>query len=218
MVLFIANSGFRLPLRRNSINLVTKYKMNSNEIDKLSEYIEGVWTNKDQAEECPSLWSNINVSYKRLPEELLKGPSFYVESAYNYMLDRPYKTGVVLLRAIDEKIEMKNYRVIQPEEFWYGSYDDTLLKSICSDRLIEVPEFCSTVFTYSKENDSFDGMTKPGKKCIIPRNDKKTYLDSRISLRKDMYSSWDIGRDIDTNEQVWGATTGAFVFKKITKI
>ena len=46
------------------------------------------------------------------------------------------------------------------------------------------------------------------------RGNIKTYLDSRIIVSPTTYSSWDIGRDIENDNQVWGATSGPFCFEK----
>mmetsp|Transcript_42502 Transcript_42502/g.66567 ORF Transcript_42502/g.66567 Transcript_42502/m.66567 type:complete len:220 (-) Transcript_42502:3940-4599(-) len=212
---FINNLNSCKPTKRYKGENKIICSLNEKHMERFTNYISGAWTNSKQAEEFPALWSKINVSYSKLPQELLDGESFYVESAYHYMLDQPYKTGVVLLKLKDDIIEMKNYKIIQPEDFWYGSYNKNLLKSMKSDRLVELPDYCNTVFSYCDKEDIFNGRTKPGKKCIIPRNGLKTYLDSRITLEKDSYSSWDIGRNLSNDEQIWGATTGAFRFKKI---
>merc|ERR1711966_639003 len=142
------------------------------------------------------------------------GPSFYVESAYDYMLDKPYKTAVIELEEKEGLIEMNNFRISQPEEFWFGSHDPSLLKGLSKERLVQLPPVCNTVFEYNSKEDFFKGFTKPGKQCLITRNKKKTYLDSRIILGKDFYSSWDIGRDVENDNQLWGATSGPFEFKK----
>jgi len=183
-------------------------------MEKFSSYLKGDWNNREQSLDFPALWSHIHVCYHPLPMDLLNGPSFYVESAYDYMLDKPYKTAVVQLVENGEIIEMNNFRVIQPEEFWYGSHDPSLLTGLNIKRLTQLPSVCNTIFEYDAEAQLFSGFTKPGKKCIIARNGKKTYLDSRILLGKEFYSSWDIGRDVENDEQLWGATGGPFVFKK----
>ena len=54
----------------------------------------------------------------------------------------------------------------------------------------------------------------PEKKCVIVRGGQKTYLDSRIIVSPETYSSWDIGKDSETDKQVWGATSGPFYFEK----
>ena len=187
----------------------------SNEIENFINKISGEWSNKTQSQKFPALWAHIHVCYRPLPFELLEMNSFYIESAFDYMIDRPYKTAVMGLIKKDNFIEAKNFRIIKPEEYWFGSYDKSLLKTLNKSRLIETPSICSTIFEYKKEDDIFIGFTKPGKKCIINVDSKKTYLDSRITLSKDEYTSWDIGRDVENDIQLWGATSGPFCFSKI---
>ena len=190
-----------------------RIKMSSN-IEKFSTYLVGDWNNYQQSQDFPALWSHIHVCYQKLPSNFMEQSSFYVESAYDYSLDKPYKTGVIAIQEVDGKIEMQNFKVKQPEKFWYGSHDPSLLKNLEPEDLIKLPNICDTIFEYDNEKDEYEGQTRPGKKCIIQRGDKQTYLDSRIIVSKNSYSSWDIGRDLLSDEQIWGATSGPFYFKK----
>jgi len=193
---------------------VTPFNMSSN-LRQFSNYLKGDWSNKKQSMEFPALWSHIHVCYQRLPEDFLGSPSFYVESAYDYSLDKPYKTAIVALYEIENKIEMQNYKVKQPERFWFGAHDSSLLGDLSQDDIIKLPSICDTIFEYGEGKKNYEGKTRPGKKCIIMRGNLKTYLDSRIIVSEDSYSSWDIGRDIENDNQVWGATSGPFCFEKV---
>jgi hypothetical protein len=190
------------------------FNMSSN-LEQFSDYIKGDWSNKKQSMEFPALWSYIYVCYQRLPENFLGSPSFYVESAYDYSLDKPYKTAIVALCEIDNKIEMHNYKVKQPERFWFGAHDSSLLGNLSQEDIIKLPSICDTIFEYIDDKKNYEGKTRPGKKCVIMRGDLVTYLDSRIIVSQDSYSSWDIGRNIDNDNQVWGATSGPFCFEKV---
>ncbi len=185
------------------------------EIETFINHISGEWSNKKQSQDFPALWAHIHVCYRPLPFDMLGMYSFYIESAFDYMIDKPYKTAVMGLIKNENFIEAKNFRVIKPEEYWFGSHDDRLLKTLNKNRLIETPSICSTMFEYKKDEDLFIGITKPGKKCIINVDNKKTYLDSRITLSKNKYTSWDIGRNVENDSQIWGATSGPFCFSKI---
>lgn len=188
-------------------------KMSSN-LNRFSNYIAGDWNNRQQSMDFPALWSHIHVCYHRLPDNFIGSPSFYVESAYDYSLDKPYKTAIIALKEVDNKIEMENYKIKQPEQFWFGAHDPSLLKGLTDNQIVKLPNICDTIFEYIEEKDQYEGRTRPGKKCIIMRGDSKTYLDSRIIVSQNNYSSWDIGRSYDNDDQVWGATSGPFSFKK----
>lgn len=186
----------------------------STNLDKFANFISGEWSNKAQAQEFPSLWSHIQVCFRPLKYEFLNGYSFYVESAYNYCLDQPYKSGVMFIEENGELIQTKNYAIIGPEDFWFGSYDPTLLKDLTFERLIPLSEGCNTIFNFDEVNEVFTGKTRIGKNCFIPKNGKKTYLDSTFILEEGKYQSVDIGRDIENDQQIWGSKDGPFCFKK----
>ena len=201
---------------RHNQNFIAKNCNMTSNLEKFSNHLKGDWSNKKQSMEFPALWSHIHVCYHRLPDELLGTPSFYVESAYDYSLDKPYKTAIVSLSEVNDKIEMQNYKVKQPEQFWFGAHDPSLLKSLNQDDMIKLPSICDTVFEYMKDKKLYEGKTRPGKNCIILRGNLKTYLDSRIIVSRNNYSSWDIGRNLENDDQVWGATSGPFCFEKIS--
>jgi CpeT protein len=186
----------------------------STNMNRFSEHLTGDWNNKRQSSEFPALWSHIHVCYQPLPVKIFGSPSFYVESAYDYSLDKPYKTAIVTLEEIDHKIEMKNFKIKHPEKFWFGAHDPSLLIDLKKDDTFKLPEICDTIFEYIDSKKIYEGRTRPGKKCLIMRGNIKTYLDSRIIVSPSTYSSWDIGRDIENDNQVWGATSGPFCFEK----
>lgn len=202
----------------NHINHIKKCRLNtikmSANIERFSNYLNGDWTNYKQATEFPALWAHIHVCYQLLPIDFLGTRSFYVESSYNYSLDKPYKTAVVSIKETEKGIEMQNYKIIQPERFWFGAHDPSLLANLKQTDLFKLPTICDTLFEYNEEEKIYLGKTRPGKKCLIIRGEIKTYLDSRIVISRNDYSSWDIGREIESGEQIWGATSGPFCFEK----
>lgn len=202
------------PIRHGQNFIGLNCNMSSN-LDRFSEYLKGDWSNKQQSMDFPALWSHIHVCYCRLPDELLGSPSFYVESAYDYSIDKPYKTAIISLSEIDDKIEMQNYKIKQPEQFWFGAHEPSLLRNLSQNDVIKLPSICDTVFEYVNDKQLYEGKTRAGKKCIIVRGNLKTYLDSRIIVSQNSYSSWDIGRNLEDDTQVWGATSGPFCFEKV---
>ena len=190
------------------------FKM-SCEVEKLANFIAGHWTNKEQATKFPSDWSHFQVGFYPLEYSFLDGFSFFTESANEYSLDAPYRTGVLLLEPKDNVILAKTFSIVGPEDFWYASYEPSLLKSLTKDRLIEPKDGCVIEFKYDKRKGIFLGKTTQGKKCIIPRDGITTYLDSTFSFGENKYTSLDTGRNIENDEQVWGSKAGPFVFLKM---
>ena len=63
----------------------------------------------------------------------------------------------------------------------------------------------------------FKGVVEPGKKCLIDRNGKTSYLDNEFEILDDgaRLISLDRGRDPETDERLWGAIAGPFEFKRL---
>mmetsp|Transcript_76 Transcript_76/g.238 ORF Transcript_76/g.238 Transcript_76/m.238 type:complete len:223 (+) Transcript_76:26-694(+) len=213
MFFFVSSIGKKLTYRKTKI-FSKNYPKMSQEVKKLANFMAGQWTNKKQATEFPSNWSHIQVSFYPLEYSFLNAFSFYTESANEYSLDEPYKTGILTFEKKGEIIEAKTFSIIGPEDFWYGAYEPSLLENLTKERIIASRNACDMEFRYDSEKDLFKGLTKPGKQCIIPREGKPTYLDSTILIDKNEYSSLDIGRNPETDELVWGPKAGPFVFSK----
>ena len=62
---------------------------------------------------------------------------------------------------------------------------------------------------------NYIGKVEPGKKCLVPRDGKITYLVSEVEVNKHQWISRDRGYDPKNDEQVWGSEHGKLVFKRI---
>ncbi|OSX69355.1 hypothetical protein BU14_1594s0001 [Porphyra umbilicalis] len=177
-------------------------------------WIAADWSNKAQALENPPFWAHIHVVFRPLPWSLLDGISFYAESAYDYMLGNPYKTSVVKVVPTPDgrALEFENYKIKEADEFWLGGHEPELLDGLTADRLIKMPACCNTVYTWDPAERVYRAATRPGKECIIVRQGATTYLDSTAVLSAEGYSPWDLGRDPETDERVWGGAAGPFDF------
>mmetsp|Transcript_13147 Transcript_13147/g.23640 ORF Transcript_13147/g.23640 Transcript_13147/m.23640 type:complete len:268 (+) Transcript_13147:134-937(+) len=183
---------------------------------KLACWLAADWSNKEQAIENPPFWSHIRVCFRPLPASFFPDSAlsfaFYTESAYDYNLSQPYKSSVIRISLTPggDKMELVSYKITKdPEEFFYGSRDPTLLESLDADRLLALPCGCNTVYEWDTRSKMYRGYTRPGKQCRMP---KGGYLSSEITLREGHYTSWDLGKDEETDETVWGAGAGPFDF------
>lgn len=145
----------------------------------------------------------------------------YCESAYDYNLGLPYKTSVVLV--VNDgagNLELVSYKVDEPDEFWYGSYEPQLLEGLNRDRLVQMDDACNTMYQYNEEKGYYIGGSRPGKGCRLRRGgkEKETYLDSKLLLTSESYAAWDRGFDLETDEQVWGTAAGPFVFQPVKRL
>lgn len=187
---------------------------------RLSRFLAADWHNPEQSMEDPQFWAHIHASFRPLPNSLLNGYAMYTESAYDYNLGLPYKTSVILIVESPDPmnnptaLELVSFKISSPEEFYLGSHEPELLRQLTRDRLQMLPCACNTTYVWLEDQQKYVGFSRPGKGCVIRRGgkEKPTYLDSKIVLTRDSYSPWDIGRDVETDERVWGGALGPFEF------
>ncbi len=179
------------------------------DITTLARWMAADFSNQAQAFENPPFFAHIRVCMRPLPLEVLSGISLFVEQAYDYMLNDPYRVRVLKLVNAGDRIEIENYTVKQEENFYGASRNLQLLKTLTSDRLEKLPG-CNMTVEWA--GNSFKGKVEPGKGCIVFRKGQKTYLDSEFEISEERFISLDRGRDLETNEHIWGSVAGAFQF------
>ena len=179
------------------------------DITTLARWMAADFSNQAQAFENPPFFAHIRVCMRPLPLEVLSGISLFVEQAYDYMLNDPYRVRVLKLLNAGDRIEIENYTVKQEENFYGASRDLQLLKTLTSDRLEKLPG-CNMTVEWA--GNSFKGKVEPGKGCIVFRKGQKTYLDSEFEISEERFISLDRGRDLETNEHLWGSVAGPFQF------
>ncbi len=181
----------------------------STDIATLARWMASDFSNQEQAFENPPFFAHIRVCMRSLPVELLSGVSFYVEQAYDYMLNDPYRVAVNKLVDAGDHIEIENYRVKNAEKFYGASRNLELLKTLERDDLEKLPG-CNMIVEWT--GHSFKGAVESGKNCIVFRKGQNTYLDSEFEMDADKFISKDRGRDLETDEHIWGSVAGPFQF------
>jgi hypothetical protein len=181
----------------------------STDIATLARWMAADFSNQAQAFENPPFFAHIRVCMRPLAWEVLSGVSLFVEQAYDYMLNDPYRLRVLKLINTGENIQIENYTVKQEENFYGASRDLKRLKNLKSDDL-EKLSGCNMVVNWT--GNSFKGIVEPGKGCIVFRKGQKTYLDSEFEIDSEKFISLDRGRDLDSNEHIWGSVAGPFHF------
>ena len=179
------------------------------DIVTLARWMAADFSNQEQAFENPPFFAHIRVCMRPLPIELLSGISFYVEQAYDYTLNTPYRVRVLKLIDVGDRIEIENYTITQSEDFHGASRDKERLKALTADQLEKLPG-CNMIVEWT--GHSFKGAVEPGKACMVFRKGRETYLDSEFEIDQDKFLSLDRGRDPETNEHIWGSYAGAFHF------
>ncbi|WP_016953404.1 chromophore lyase CpcT/CpeT [Anabaena sp. PCC 7108] len=181
----------------------------STDIASLARWMAADFSNQSQVFENPAFFAHIRVCMRPLPYSLLSGVSLFVEQAYDYMLNDPYRLRVLKLTATNENIQIENYTVKNEKDFYGASRDLPRLSKLTSDRL-EKLSGCNMIVEWTGSN--FKGTVEPGKGCIVVRKGQTTYLDSDFEIDGEKFISRDRGRNPDTDEQVWGSVAGPFYF------
>mmetsp|Transcript_16224 Transcript_16224/g.35172 ORF Transcript_16224/g.35172 Transcript_16224/m.35172 type:complete len:301 (-) Transcript_16224:2282-3184(-) len=211
-----SDSALRSTATDSSVDDLPAPSPEATDARKLAQMLAGQWSNKQQAKDNPPFWSHIHVVFRPLPagffSEHPDAYAFYTESAYDYNLTRPYKNSVVRITEAPDgrRLELTSYKIErEPEEFFYAAHDRELLEDLTEDRLAPLSCDCNTVYDWDPADNLYRGYTRPGKKCRIG---KGGYLWSQVTLKDGNYQSWDLGKDVETDERLWGAGAGPFDF------
>ena len=181
----------------------------SQDINTLARWMASDFSNQAQAYANPPFFAHIRVCMRPLPYELLDGTSLFLEQAYDFMLNAPYRLRVIRLSLVDDRIELENYKVKDQEKFYGASRNLELLSTLKSEA-IDKMEGCDMNVIWT--GNSFKGEIKPGKACIVERQGKITYLDNSFEITDNQLISYDRGRDPETDELIWGSVAGPFEF------
>jgi hypothetical protein len=184
----------------------------STDINALARWMAADFSNQAQAFENPPFFAHIRVCMRPLPLDLLSGVSFFVEQAYDYMLNDPYRLRVLKLLVQGDRIEIENYTVQDEQDFYGASRDLKRLQQLSLDRLEKLPG-CNMIVDWT--GHSFKGHVEPGKACMVVRKGKTTYLDSEFEIDEKRFISLDRGRDPETDEHIWGSVAGPFEFVRV---
>lgn len=181
----------------------------STDIATLARWMAADFSNQAQAFENPPLFAHIRVCMRPLPLEFLDGVSLYLEQAYDFALNQPYRVRVLKFVPVGDRIEIENYKIKQEEQFHGASRDLQRLQTLQNEQLEKMPG-CTFIAEWT--GASFKARVQPGKGCIVVRKEKTTYLDSEFEVNEHQLISLDRGRDLETDEHIWGSIAGPFEF------
>ena len=181
----------------------------STDILALARWMAADFSNQQQAFDNPPFFAHIRVCMRPLTLDLLDGVSFYVEQAYDYILNSPYRVRVLKLVVNGDRIEIENYKVKQQEQYYGASRQPHRLQTLSAEGLEKLPG-CNMVVEWT--GSSFKGVVEPGKACMVERKGNLTYLDSEFEIDDEKFISLDRGRDPQTDEHIWGTVAGPFHF------
>jgi CpeT/CpcT family (DUF1001) len=183
----------------------------STDIATLARWMASDFSNQAQAFENPPFFAHIRVCMRPLPLELMGGVSLFLEQAYDYELNHPYRMRILKLVAKDNGIIIENYTVKNEETYYGSSRETTRLQALTIDQIEKMPG-CDMIVRWT--GHSFKGIVEPGKACMVNRKGQQTYLDNEFEITENTFSSLDRGRDPVTDELVWGSVAGPFEFAR----
>ncbi len=181
----------------------------STDITTLVRWMAGDFSNQAQAFENPPLFAHIRVCMRPLPFALLDGTSLFLEQAYDFMLHNPYRLRVLKFVEANDRIEIEHFTIDPEAEFYGAARNPERLQKLQREQIIKMSG-CTMIAEWT--GSSFKGYVEPGKGCKVFRNGKDTYLDNEIEIAPQRFSSLDRGRDLETDERIWGSIAGPFEF------
>ncbi|MFO6423129.1 chromophore lyase CpcT/CpeT [Motilimonas sp. KMU-193] len=131
----------------------------SSELEKLSLWFEGEYTNLNQAESDPN-FESLQYLARRFWHQRGDGSWFYTEQIKNQKGVLPYQQRI--LQFIDQpngSIRMHTYTTPQPIDFTGAYYQPKLLKALTLQQLT-MQQGCDIVFNYIANLDQFIGITE----------------------------------------------------------
>ena len=179
----------------------------------LGRWMAADFSNQAQAYENPPFFAHIRVCMRPLPPALLGSLSFFVEQAYDFMLNDPYRLRVLKLIDGGDHIAIENYMVQDEKAFYGASRTLDRLQALKPDQLEKLPG-CNMIVEWT--GHSFKAKVEPGKACRVTRKGQATYLDSEFEIDDKLFISLDRGRDPETDEHIWGSVAGPFEFVRRT--
>ncbi len=179
---------------------------------QLTRWMAADFSNQPQAIENPPFFAHIQVCMRPLPKGFQSGISLFLEQAYHYQLDQPYRVRVLRFIQRENDVLLENYRVKEEERFYGAGRDPAKLLTLTPDDL-ETMTGCDIHVQWT--GTSFRGQVEPGKKCTVIRNGQTTYLDNEFIVTANHMTSYDRGRDPNTDKLLWGSVAGPFEFDKV---
>ena len=186
----------------------------STDVATLTQWMAAEFSNQEQAFENPPFFAHVKVCMRPLPKGFQAGVSLYLEQAYSFQLDKPYRVRVLHFIQRQNDVLLENYKVKDEENFYGAARDLEKLATLSVDDL-EPMDGCDIFVEWTGEG--FRGKVEPGKKCTVIRKGATTYLDNEFIVTESHLTSYDRGRNPKTDELVWGSVAGPFEFDKVAR-
>ncbi|MEJ5263435.1 MAG: chromophore lyase CpcT/CpeT [Ignavibacterium sp.] len=181
------------------------------ELDLLVNWMTGSFNSEEQSRN-DSDYYNISLEMHRIWGNRNDGYWLYVEQAVATAKDKPYRQRIYHIFEEDGVLKSVIYSLPDEKKF-IGGWEDISVFNTLSPEQLETRKGCEVIIKRKDEN-TFIGSTVE-KNCTSNLRGA-AYATTEVSITKDTIISWDRGFN-DKDEQVWGATKGGYIFKKISK-
>lgn len=188
-------------------------------LPRLADWMTGSFSSADQAA-ADTAFLDIRVQMVPIWPQLSSAIYIYVEQARADQLDLPYRQRVYRLTQINDstlssqvfELKDRTKAIGAWRKFADGKVNTGLqyLNSLTPDEL-QARDGC-TIYLHPEGDSAFVGSTQ-AQNCISNLRGA-SYATSEVRLTKDYMYTWDRGFD-STGTQVWGATKGGYMFRKV---
>lgn len=191
--------------------IAQKRRKAANELEQLAQWMCGSYNSVDQAKKDTS-YLEISLVMVRIWPERTDGAWFYVEQAAMATLDKPYRQRVYHLEQMGVgQFRSSIYALPTPETFIGAQDRPEDFKKLEMKQLTKMPG-CALML--EKSTEGYAGSTKKG--ACLNQWGEALYATSEVSITPKQMVSWDRGWN-GTDEQVWGAENGGYIFVKTTQ-
>ena len=180
-----------------------------------SKIIAGKYSNRKQSQNAPQSFAYINLYFLPISWGILKGPGFYSEQSYNHDPWSPYRQGLHKLEVKDNIYILKNYEIIDSERYAGAGFEPFIYKQLLGS--ISTPRKGCAMHFRKLKRGVYKGEVEPGSKCLLLKDESKSYLKSNVTISAKRWVSEDSGFDIESHKKIWGSENGPFIFDKINK-
>lgn len=187
------------------------FSQSKSELELLVNWMTGSFSSEEQSKNDSDYYS-ISLEMHRIWENRNDGHWLYVEQAVTTVKDKPYRQRIYHIFEEDGVVKSVIYSIPDEKKFIGGWKDISVFDNLSPERL-ETRKGCEVIIKRKDEN-TFIGSTVE-KNCTSNLRGA-TYATTEVIITKDTMISWDRGFDYK-DEQVWGATKGGYIFKKISK-
>ena len=191
--------------------------LNQANLLRFAKTLSGHYSNREHSQANPKDFAHINIYFRPLPWNVLKAPGFYSEQSYDHDPWRPYRQGVHRLLPEDNGVFIvENFGFADAIRLAGAGQRPELLSSL---RPESIQPRCGCGMHF-REIDAghYLGEVEPGKKCLVPRDGRLTYLVSEVDVNATDWISRDRGFDPGTDEQLWGSEHGPLRFKRVQNL